>query len=193
MTGSGREAWQALCAIAVGGALLAPWIGADRLDWQPALAWREPWRWWTAAWVHWSGLHLAANLVGAALVSMLGTVAGCGWRATAAWGLAWPLTQLGLLAAPSLVHYGGLSGVLHAAVAVVGLQLVWVEQAVRRGIGAALLVGLMLKVLLETPWLGPLHRVSGWDIPIVPLAHATGVLAGLVCAVLLMRKGFGPQ
>ncbi|MBI3369691.1 MAG: hypothetical protein HY021_14955, partial [Burkholderiales bacterium] len=62
-----------MCAVAVGGALLAPWIGADRLDWQPALVWREPWRWWTAAWVHWSGLHLAANLVGAALVSMLGT------------------------------------------------------------------------------------------------------------------------
>lgn len=181
-----------MCAIAVGGSLAAPWIGAQYLDWQPALAWSEPWRWWTAPFVHWSGLHLAANIVGAALVSMLGTVAGCGWRATLAWALAWPLTQLGLLSVPALVHFGGLSGVLHAAVAVVGVQLVWVELAVRRGIGAALLVGLVIKVMLETPWHGPLNLVSGWDIPIVPLAHATGVVAGLFCAVLMTRKSAVP-
>ena len=50
------------------------------------------------------------------------------WRACrchrAGLGLARPLTQLGLLMRPDLLHYGGLSGVLHAGVAAAALWLV---------------------------------------------------------------------
>jgi len=64
-----------------------------------------------------------------------------GWRARApraaafAWFVAWPLTHL-LMAVPdsahlaqSLQHYGGLSGVLHAGVVVLGLALAWTHTA----------------------------------------------------------------
>src|SRR5574343_827235 len=102
---------------------LRPGAALAVLGWSPSLAWEEPWRWWSAAWVHLSPRHLAANLVGLALVALLGTAVRAGWRAAAAWALAWPLTHGLLLAQPALARYGGLSGVLHAGVAVAALHL----------------------------------------------------------------------
>lgn len=179
--------WLALCALAAGGALLA-WLADWGMAWrwQPEMAATRPWRLVTAAWVHLSGLHLSANLAGTALVAALGVAAGCGHRAALAWALAWPLTHLALLAQPSLAFYGGLSGVLHAAVAVAAWQLLRTGRGApraHRAIGAALLAGLLVKVLLESPWAGPLRQVPGWDIPIAPLAHAAGALAGWLCAL----------
>lgn len=170
------------------GSLLAWWLPAAWLDWQPELAAREPWRAVTAAWVHWSPRHLAANLAGMGVVAALGWVARLPPRAALAWALAWPLTQLGLLLRPELAHYGGLSGVLHAGVAVAALWLMLAMAGAgrqRRAIGMALAAGLLVKLLLETPW-GPALRSSAeWDIAIAPVAHATGALAGVACAGLL--------
>lgn len=175
--------WAGLCAAAALGALAAPAIDPARLNWQPALAAAEPWRAVTAAWVHLSPLHLAANLAGTAVVAALGLAAGCRRRAAVAWALAWPLTQLGLLAQPALAAYAGLSGVLHAAVAVAAWQLLRGGAGQRRAIGAALATGLLAKLLLEAPWQGPLRQVPGWDIAIAPAAHASGALAGWLCAL----------
>lgn len=153
------------------------------LDWQPALALRQPWRCITAAWVHLSSQHLLGNLVGALLVAAYGSSAGCGRRAALAWALAWPLTHAALLLQPTLLHYGGLSGLMHAGVAVASWQLLRGERGQRRAVGAAVLAMMALKLLLEAPWQGgPLRHDSGWDIAIAPLAHSTGALAGLLCA-----------
>ena len=154
----------------------------DALRWQPELAFTEPWRCISAAWVHLSRQHLLANLGGSALVAALGVVAGCGRRAALAWALAWPLTHLGLLLQPSLTAYGGLSGLMHAGVAVACVQVIRAEPGPRRLIGAALLAGLLAKLWLEAAWAGPLRQLPGWDIAIAPAAHASGVVAGLVCA-----------
>jgi rhomboid family GlyGly-CTERM serine protease len=167
------------------------WLGqgsAPALSWQPQLAWSEPWRWWSAAWVHLSRLHLLANLAGAALVLALGWAARVPARAMLAWALAWPLTHLGLLLQPQLASYGGLSGVLHAGVAVVAVFLAL--QGTRTQKALALLIGLGLagKVLSETPWRGPLAYPAGWDIAVAPLAHATGALSGALCGVLLLVR-----
>jgi rhomboid family GlyGly-CTERM serine protease len=175
--------WAGLCVAAAGGALAGQAIDPARLNWQPALAAVEPWRAISAAWVHLSPLHLAANLAGTALVAALGLAAGCRRRAAMAWALAWPLTQLGLLAQPGLAAYGGLSGVLHAAVAVAAWQLLRGGAGRRRAIGAALAAGLLAKLLLEAPWQGPLRQVPGWDISIAPAAHVSGALAGWLCAL----------
>jgi len=164
------------------GALLAGLVEPTQLDWQPGQWPAQPWRAVTAAWVHWSPLHLVANLVGAALVAALGAVAGCGRRAALAWALAWPLTHIALGLQPALQHYGGLSGLMHAGVAVACWQLLRAERGRRRAVGAALALGVVIKLLLEAPWQAPLRQVPGWDIPIAPLAHSTGALAGLLCA-----------
>lgn len=176
-------AWLVLCLVAATGALLATRCDAALLRWQPELAWQQPWRLLSAAWVHLSAQHLGANLAGTAVVAALGVAAGCGPRAALAWALAWPLTHLALLAQPSLTAYSGLSGVLHAAVAVAAWQLLRGDRGLRQAIGGALASGLLAKVLLEAPWHGPLRQVSGWHIAIAPAAHASGAAAGWLCAL----------
>lgn len=181
----GRPGGWVLVAVLMGaGALGAGWLPDSRLlDWQPARAASQPWRAWTAVFVHYSGLHLAANLAGLVLTAALGVAARVPRRSVLAWALAWPLTQAGLLLQPQLLHYGGLSGVLHAGVAVAAVHLVFIRDARRRLIGLAILAGLVLKILAEAPWAGPLRHVAGWDIAIAPAAHASGLAAGLACAL----------
>ncbi|MBA4175865.1 MAG: rhombosortase [Leptothrix sp. (in: Bacteria)] len=180
------HAWAGLAAGLAAAALLGWWLPAPLLDWQPALVRHEPWRAFSAAFVHWSDTHLAANLAGTAVLAALGLAGRLPARATLAWLLAWPLTHLGLAVMPTLTHYGGLSGVLHAGVAVAATWLVATAAGTRRRIGAAIAVGLLLKLLLEEPWGAPLRAGSGWDIATAPLAHATGALAGLLCAAVVL-------
>ncbi len=177
-------AWAGVAALLGFAAVLAWPVAHTAIDWQPPLAFSEPWRAWTAVAVHYSARHLGANLAGALLVGALGVVADVPGRAVWAWLAAWPLTQLGLLARPELAHYGGLSGVLHAGVAVVTVHLLAAGPRARRLIAAAILAGLCLKVLSEAPWGPALTHPPGWDIAVAPLAHASGALAGLLCALL---------
>jgi hypothetical protein len=116
---------------AEGGGALAAAPLANALDWQAALGLREPWRLWTCAWVHWSATHLLVNAVGAIVVAFVGWRARLPPAAALAWFAAWPITQLAMAAlgsdrvAAAMPHYGGLSGVLHAGVVVLGLSLAW--------------------------------------------------------------------
>jgi rhomboid family GlyGly-CTERM serine protease len=189
---NGSRAWLLLAALLGAGALLG-WIApaaSGLLEWRPDPAWREPWRAFSAAFVHLSALHLAANLLGLVLVALLGRAAGCGRDAALAWACAWPLTHLALAMQPALRHYGGLSGVLHAGVAVVVVQLLARTQGRPRTIGLLIAAGLLAKLLLEAPWGAPVRQVPGWDIPIAPLAHAAGACAGVLTglALIAMRR-----
>ena len=166
------------------GSLLGFRIEPQDLDWQPALAAREPWRTVSAMFVHYSAMHLAANLAGAALVGVLGRIARVPMRTVVAWLVAIPLTQIGLLARPDLLHYGGLSGVLHAGVACVAWHLIVDGHGARRTIGALTLAGVVVKVWSESPWGPPLRHPTGWDIATTPFAHASGLVAGLLAAAL---------
>ena len=177
--------WIAASALLGLGALAGLGLPPAALDWQPTLASSQPWRAWSAAIVHLSALHLAANLAGVALVAALGFVARVPRRSVLAWFVAWPLTHLALLARPDLVHYAGLSGVLHAGVAVVAVHLIATARGLRRAIGLALLGGLALKVASETPWAAQaLRHPAGWDIAIAPFAHASGLVAGALASAL---------
>ena len=187
----GRSAWLGASALLAAGALPGWFVPSPLWDWQPTLAFREPWRMLTAAWVHWSPLHLGGNLVATALVAIFGVAARVPARVALAWLLAWPLTHIGLLLQPALLHYGGLSGVLHAGVAVAALWLLVREVGRRRALGAAIATGLLIKIILEEPWGPPLRAPAGllsggWDIATAPLAHATGAAAGVLCATLAL-------
>jgi rhomboid family GlyGly-CTERM serine protease len=177
------RAWLALVAALALGAVVAWLLPPPAIDWQPARALREPWRWWSAAFVHYSGLHLGANLAGCALVGALGHAARLPGRVAVAWALAWPLTHLGLLLQPELLHYGGLSGVLHAGVAAVAVHLLIAGTLARRRIAIAIALVLAIKLIGEAPWQGALRHPAGWDIAVAPLAHSTGALAGAICAM----------
>jgi len=177
-------AWVVLAVGLAAGALLAPaLVSAHAIDWQPARWLAEPWRWWTAAFVHLSPMHLWGNLAATALIAAFGITGEMPARATVAWFVAWPLTHLGLLSMPELRHYGGLSGLLHAGVAVAATQLAVTRTGLHRGIGAATLVALAAKVLSETPWRAAVQVSPQWDIPVAPIAHLTGAVAGLLCGL----------
>ncbi len=180
----GQRTWTSLTLALALGALLAWPAPREALDWQPQFALSQPWRLWTAAFVHWSAMHLQANLFGCVAVAAFGIAARLPRHATWAWLVAWPLTQAGLALQPLLLHYGGLSGVLHAGVAVVALDLVLNPGGRRRTIGWAVLGGMSVKLALERPWAGPTQVVPGWDIAIAPLVHLTGTAAGLLCAAV---------
>ncbi len=192
--GATAKTWLAVTAFWMLGSLIAWPLEHHAIDWQPALAFTQAWRAFSAAFVHYSPMHLGANLVGAALVGIFGWAAQAPRRMAVAWLAAWPLTQLGLLVQPSLLHYGGLSGVLHAGVIVVCMHLMLAGTPTQRRVGAATWLVVMVKVLLETPWKGPLSHPLEWDIAVAPMAHATGAVAGLISSAvaiavtLLMRR-----
>ena len=77
---------------------------------------------------------------------------------------------------------------LHAGVAITAWQLVTRPGVLTRTVGALLLAGLAVKIGFEAPWRGPLRAMPGWDILIAPMAHATGTVAGVLCAALLVRR-----
>ncbi len=167
------------------GAHAQGWVDRAMIDWQPGLWAAEPWRLFTAAAVHYSPMHLGGNLLALLLVALLGTSARLPSRCTAAWLAAVPPCHLALLARPDVLHYGGLSGILHAGVAVATAQLLAEGRRAERRIAAALCAGLIAKVIAETPWRpAGLREVAGWDIAVVPWAHASGAVAGL--AIMLM-------
>jgi rhomboid family GlyGly-CTERM serine protease len=168
----------ALAALALLGATLAP----HSLDWEPALAASQPWRWWTPVAVHHNAWHLWSNLIALAALAWLAHSARVDRTMALAWALAWPLTHLGLALRPELAHYGGLSGVLHAGVAVVGVQLL---RSARRLWGAAVLGALLAKVLLEQPWGPVLQADAATALAVAPWGHASGAAAGALCATVL--------
>lgn len=178
--------WLRLCATLAALSLLAGALPTARLDWQPGLAATQPWRAVTAAFVHWTPLHLAANLAGCAVLGLLGWRARLGARESLAGLIALPLTQLALLLRPELLHYGGLSGVLHGMTALVALSLL-MRTGRERWVGAGIALGLAAKIALEAP-LGPALRATpGFDFPVAPFAHLSGALAGVLAWALTFR------
>lgn len=183
---AGRSAWLGV-ALLLGAFALIGWpMARDALDWQPGLAFSEPWRAFTAVGVHYSGQHLGVNLIGLAVTAAFGVVARAPVLLAFAWLAAWPATHFGLLLKPTLLHYGGLSGVLHAGVSVIVTFLLVTGTRAQRGVAAAVAVGLAAKLLNEAPWGPPLRFSAGWDITIAPLAHTTGAIAGALCAAIAL-------
>lgn len=155
---------------------------------RPDAGWHQPpWVWWTTAWLHGSTAHLWRNLAGTALLALLGWLIRPDRRTAIAWALAWPLTQVGMLWQPTLASYVGLSGVLHAGVAILGVQALLAPHRHTLGwVGALLLAGLSAKILMENPWGHALVLSPASAINVAPWAHFSGSVAG-VWMVTLVR------
>ena len=179
--------WLWISAALALAATLAWWADSGLLDWQPQRAWPEAWRWWSAALVHWTAMHLGANLLATALVAAYGWAARVPTPVALAWIASWPFTHLALWAKPELLHYGGLSGVLHAGVAATTVWLVLRGQGAQRTVGWMMLVGQSVKLLVEEPWGIAIHAPSELDVAVAPLAHASGSIAGALLTLLVLR------
>lgn len=193
------QAWTALASLFALLALLS-WMMqrrhpelADLLSWQRASAPGEFWRVWTSAGLHWSPWHLVANLLGCLALAAWGKACDLGVRHCFAWLLAWPLTQACLWLSSDLQHYGGLSGVLHAGVAIGALQLLARPDKAERELGLWVFLGLGVKLWSETPFLLPVAWGATEPVPlpgapgfsVAYQVHWAGSLAGLACAALI--------
>ena len=182
----GSLAWAGVSVLFGASALVGWAVPREAIDWQPMLAFAQPWRAFSAIGVHYSVQHLIANLAGVALAGVFGVAALVPARMAAAWLAAWPLTHLGLLVKPDLQHYGGLSGVVHTAFAIVVAYLLVSGTRRQRIVGTLVLIGFIGKLLSEAPWGEALRHGAGWGIAVAPIAHSTGALAGAVSAVVAL-------
>ncbi len=185
----GRHAFSLLCALLAAGALWRWWAGAADAPhaspwlWQAA-HWRDaPWTLWSAALVHGSGAHLLANALALAALAVLGAALSATRGDALALLLAWPLSTIALLGWPAVQAYYGLSGVVHAAAAVLALR--GMAQAGTRSIGVLMAGGLLAKLLLERGWATPIGFDGRWGFNVAYAAHLTGAAAGALVALAL--------
>jgi len=188
------SAWLRLCAglalasTAATALALGGWspLGRD-LAWEAATWAHAPWTWWTASLVHLSWPHLGANLLGLAAVALLGFAVEANKWAVAALLLAWPLSNLGLALWPTVTHCSGLSGLLHAATAILWsfVAINFKSPVNSRTLGFMLFGGVGLKLVLEQPWAIPVVFDEKFGFDVVQANHLLGALAGVVCGLSL--------
>lgn len=183
--------WLWLCVLHGMASMLVWWAGEPAshfLTWRAGESWSRPWTWWTTAWVHLHTPHLIGNQM------TIGAFAAWAWlvrpdRLTAlTWCAAWPVSTLTLNVWPQIGYCVGLSGVLHAGIAIMGLFML--RGRFRRGServwGWLLLTGLGLKLFSEQGWHSPVVWDSAANLSVVRAVHFTGALSGVVMALLMM-------
>ncbi|MFM6985629.1 MAG: hypothetical protein ACKOXQ_03250 [Hydrogenophaga sp.] len=183
------RSWLLLCALHGVASVLLWWVDAPTLQ---ALIWRaddallRPWVWWTSAWVDPTTASLIGHQLALGGLAAFAWAARPPWHATLAWCLAWPLAQASLGLWPQIGYAQGLTGVLHAAWAVLAVQLllqrIGMPQA--RRWGGLLLLGLLLKLGLEQAWHHPVVWDRANERSLVQALHLTGAVWGLLLGTL---------
>lgn len=169
----------------------ALWFAAVRGIASPQLlAWRAddwpsaPWTLWTAPLEHFLLPHAIANALALGAMALLGAQLSA--SRLDAWALlwAWPLSTLGLALWPAQVGgFYGLSGVIHAAAAILTLRAITSPATYR--IGQVLAAGLLFKLALERAWAVPVGFDANWGFNVVYAAHLTGAVSGAASALVM--------
>ena len=158
------------------------------LEYRRALFLREPWRLFTAHFVHLSLIHAMLNAVALLLLARLFENR-----------LRRPELCLLLLVAPILISvvfwiampglawYRGLSGVLHAIYFAGCTVWVGTSSGRSRWLPVTALVGGSLKVLLEQPWDDSFPFREWLGAAVVPQAHLIGAVVGTLAGLCLQR------
>jgi rhomboid family GlyGly-CTERM serine protease len=139
----------------------------------------HPWALWTAPLVHLSAAHALANAFAmAALLAIAALGGGRQLLRRYLMGLliAWPLSTLSLALCPQVSSYVGLSGLIHAGIALLGILLLQCS----RYLGLTLLLGLAVKLWQEQAWVQPVVWSADWGFNVVVVAHLYGAGVGLV-------------
>lgn len=157
----------------------------------------RPWTLWSSAWVHLNLPHLVGNVLAMGGVAAAGWVLRPGARCTLAWLLAWPLTQVSLLLWPQVGYAVGLSGLMHAGILVLAVQVALRRLPIHgaRFWGGLLVVVVLTKVLLERGWSQPIVWDADSQLSVVQAAHVTGAFWGVVLGLaepLLKRPRKSP-
>ena len=183
--------WLSLCLLHAVASMLVWWAGApvaQALTWKADTWLQQPWTLWTTPWVHIHTPHLIGNQLAVGALAAMAWLIRPNVVASLAWLLAWPTLALALPLWPHIGYAVGLSGLIHAAVAVVAVQLLWGQAPlVPRGRrwGGLLAAGLCGKLALEQGWHWPVVWSNSASMSVVQAAHLTGAVAGAVFSVLL--------
>jgi membrane associated rhomboid family serine protease len=178
--------WLSLCLIHAVASMLVWWAGgpvAQALTWRADSWAQHPWTLWTTSWVHINTPHLIGNQLAVGALAAMAWLVRPNAVASVAWLLAWPTVALVLPWWPHIGYAVGLSGLIHAAVAVVAVHLWWCPDLTfpsRRRWGALLAAGLTAKLALEQGWHWPVVWSNSADMSVVQAAHLTGAVAGVV-------------
>ena len=184
------RAWILTCTLLVlaSGAL---WFAAVRgLASPQVLAWRAsgwqtaPWTLWSAPLEHFLLPHALANALALMALGLLGSLISATRKDAWALLLAWPISTLGLILWPDQVGgFYGLSGVIHAAAAILTLRAIGSPATYR--IGQILAACLLFKLALERAWAVPVGFDANWGFNVVYAAHLTGAVAGAAAALVV--------
>ncbi len=183
------RSWTLTCLLLIAASGALWWAAVQGIVSPQLLAWRAadwhaaPWTLWTGPLEHFALPHAIGNGLALAAIAALGSQLGAGPRDALALQLAWPLSTLGLLLWPQVGGFYGLSGVVHAATAILALRAITSPLTYR--LGQALAVGLLFKLALERGWAMPVGFDANWGFNVVYAAHLTGAATGAALALIL--------
>lgn len=184
----GSRSWLLLCATHAVGSMLMWWAGESTyrpLVWRADTTWSSPLTWWSSAWVHLNTAHLIGNQIA------LGMLAGLAWiirpsrGSTGVWLLCWPVLQLSLLVWPQIGYAVGLTGLLHAGAAILGVDLLLrrIRIPKARRWGVLMLLALCTKLVLEQAWRQPVVWSAADDMAVVQALHLSGATWGVLLSL----------
>ncbi|MGB4060116.1 MAG: hypothetical protein WBK26_07855 [Burkholderiaceae bacterium] len=183
--------WLSLCLLHAVASMLVWWAGApvaQVLTWRADTWAQHPWTLWTTPWVHIHTPHLIGNQLAVGALAAMAWLVRPNAVASVAWLLAWPTVALVLPWWPHIGYAVGLSGLIHAAVAVVSVHLLLCQDPFvprSRRWGGLLAAGLCAKLALEQGWHWPVVWSNSADMSVVQAAHLTGAVAGAVFSTVL--------
>lgn len=154
---------------------------------------------WTHALVHLSAQHLWANVLALCAAAGIGVFVRMQGAGVLALLIAWPLSALALLMWPQPLHSAGLSGIVHACTAILGVQAAISSQArgtvdmhyqhQQRALACSLFAVLLVKLVLEAAWHQPVTQDAAWGFDVLYAAHLTGALVALLICGLTYGYG----
>lgn len=141
----------------------------------------EPWRWWTAHWVHVGWRHYALNMLAFLSLPFIFPQL---QRQTLLLGLLVlpPLLSAGLYELlPAVQAYAGLSGILHGIFVVAAIESLFIQR--ERNFAILVLVCFALKIGVEK-WMGYSETAQFIQAPVLIESHQIGVLTGIIFILL---------
>lgn len=140
----------------------------------------EPWRWWTANWVHVGWRHYLLNMV--AFVLIVFVFPHVNFKSLTLCLLVFSpiLTVTLYVLMPDIYAYAGLSGILHGIYAYVALQSLSIVQ--ERKFALLVLICIVLKVSWEE-WHGYAETAQLIQAPVLIESHQIGLAIGVLAAV----------
>jgi rhomboid family GlyGly-CTERM serine protease len=179
-----RPLWTAAIAAAAIACFAIPQLAAALVYNREAIANGEMWRLVSGNLAHLSIEHFLRNLTAFVLIGVLTETSGYRYFGTLCLGSAALIGGVLYVLEPGLLVYGGLSGLVTAAIVYYCLHGLW-ESNVHRIVCSVVLICMAVKISLELKFGHSLFDMEPQTLKLVPLSHVVGAAsAGLLFAIV---------